>query len=181
MLTTYLFENPYPALILGVITAGFFAAAFNVTRKKGFLVGIGVVALAVASVFLLCHLVVTPREEVRMVLDEGVAAIKANDPQRVIDLLSPAISGDTAGTVRMAFRSAKFTGAKIANDEITINELTSPISAKADFMATVFFQGKSGEIFGDRYACRMTLSLEKQGKKWLITGYKHRELVGQNR
>ena len=178
-MTTYLFENPYPALILGVITAGFFAAAFNITRKKAFLAGIGVTALAVASVFLLCHLVITPREEVRMVLDEGIAAIKANDPQRIISLLSPAISADTQGTVRMAFRSAKFTGAKVGNVEITINELTSPISAKADFMATVFFQGKSGDILGDRYPCRLTLFLEKQGEKWLITAYEHRELVGQ--
>ena len=178
-MSVYLFENPYPALTLGVLVAGFCAAAFHVTRKSAFLWTIAATVLAVGTVFLLCYFVDTPRKQVKAVIDEGISAVCANDIERIIALLAPNAGSEIAPYIRQVSRMVKFTAAKASNVKITVNELTSPHSAKAEFHALVLFQGSRGEIIGDRYACRMVLTLEKQGGKWLIVGYTEKPLVGK--
>ena len=167
------------APVLGVLIVGFCAAAFHATRKTAFIGGIVAAVLMVGGIFLLDYLVVTPREQVKMVIDEGVLAIKANDPDHVVALLAPNASTDIQPYVRWAFNTVKFTGARANDLKITINELTSPHSAKAEFYAVLLYQGKNINLPGDRYACRMIITLEKQNQKWLATGYTEKPVVGK--
>lgn len=175
----YLCENPYPAFVLGVITVGFLAAAYNITRNAAFLKGAAVTVLLVGGVFLLDYAVVTPREEVLAVIDEGIAGLKANDADRLAKILDEKKSGVTLARIREGLRYGTITGAKANDIRITVNELTSPPTAKAEFYGVLTFHVKHEAIPFDRYACRLVVDFEKHPRGWVIVGHQERELLGR--
>lgn len=177
---TYFCENPYPAFILGVIAVGFFAAFYNVTQKRVFLHAAGITIALVIGVFVTERLIVTPREEVQATLREGMAALEANDTTRVMALLDEKKSGLTRSLIQWGFSYATITGAKANSLKITVNELTSPPSAKAEFYAAISYKPKRPEVFGERWASRMTLDFEKQRDgRWLVTGHTEKGILGK--
>ncbi len=176
---TYLFENPYPAFVLGVVTAGFLSASYNISRNGIFLKLIGVTFLLVAGVFALDYFIVTPREEVMAVIQEGIAGLKANDADRLAKILDEKKSGVTLARVREGFRYGTITGAKANDIRITVNDLTSPPSARAEFFGVVTFNVKHGDVPWDRYACRLIVDFEKQRDRWVIVGHEERSIIGK--
>lgn len=176
---TYFCENPYPAFVLGVITVGFLAAAYNITRNAAFLKAAGVTILLVAGVFVLDSVVVTPREEIHAVIDEGIAALKANDADRLANILDEKKAGITRARIREGLRYGTITGAKANDIRITVNELTSPPSAKADFYGVLTFHVKTEAVPFDRYACRLTVEFEKHPRGWVIVGHQERSVIGE--
>jgi len=64
------------------------------------------------------------------------------------------------------------------NLRITINRLTSPITAEAEFDGSVSFRDRRGEFPYNNYAARFKLELELRDGRWLVTGHEERDALG---
>ena len=64
----------------------------------------------------------------------------------------------------------EITSAKISSLRIKIHELTSPPTAKAEFMGTVRFEDRKGRIPYKHYPANVTVELQKDpgGDRWLV-------------
>lgn len=175
-----LLENPFPVLIVGILTLGFLIAAFVISPHRGWIWGMVPVVLVVGVFFLYDAMVVTPREEVTAVVDEGIAALEANDTDRILKILKSDLANRTRARVMWAFANFTITSAKANDLQITVNELTVPPTATAEFFGAVRFNDK-GKLLGmDRYACKMVVYFEKLNGEWKIVNHEERSpLDGQ--
>ncbi|MDO4549793.1 MAG: hypothetical protein Q4C96_00905 [Planctomycetia bacterium] len=179
MLTTYLFENPFPILIFCMLMAAFFCVAFNITRYKICLLGALVSVLMGISIFLLDFFVITAKERVRLVIQEGVRVVESQNEEDVFKLLSPEMKRSYAPMIHSVFRNVHFEKVRANDLQIYINELTSPHSARAEFFAVIIYRGKNGNVPGERLVRRVSLKFEKYNdEKWLISGFEHKNVVG---
>ncbi|MDO4576472.1 MAG: hypothetical protein Q4D98_14800 [Planctomycetia bacterium] len=176
-----LLENPFPMLIVGILAWGFLIAAYVITPHRGWLWGMVPVVLVPGLFFLYDAMVVTPREEITAVVDEGIAALEANDADRIMKILKPTLAHRTRARVEWAFANFTITRAKANDLQISVNELTVPPTATAEFFGTVRFNDKGKLVGMDRYACKMVVYFEKREGKWLIVNHEERSPLGGQR
>lgn len=176
---TVFLENPFPILIVGILTMGFLIAGYVISPRKEWLLGMVPVLLAVTffGVWDLC--VVTPREEVEMTIDRASAALRSNQAEPILALLEPDLAYRTRNRVLWALDHIEIEGVKISSLKIVVNELTIPPTAEANFMGSIRFRDKKLNSGMDRYACRMTVYLERREDGWKITNHEERSLLGR--
>jgi hypothetical protein len=74
--------------------------------------------------------------------------------------------------VNWAFEEADFTDAKITTLDVqSINQLTSPPTAKVHVKGIVFFRDRSGQDPYGKRLVDLTLELRLESDRWLISGY----------
>ena len=124
-----LFEDPLPAIFVGVIVESILIALFFATQKRLWIIPIAGVLLLLFALVLVERLVITEREEVENTIDEIAAAILANDVEAVLSHLSDS-NRKSRARARWAMDRVEVHGVKLSGLEITVNSLTSPPSAK---------------------------------------------------
>ncbi len=163
-------ESPWPVLLIGIAVEAVLAVLLLRTGQGRFLWAmLGVAALTLAGL-LVERLVVTEREEVTDTLDACVAAVEANDLNRLLNYVSPTAT-QTRADARFVLGRALFETVWISNLEITINRLTSPPTAKAKFKAWVTGRDRLGEIPYRSEPIAVTVTLRKEKGHWLVADY----------
>ncbi|MDO4584187.1 MAG: hypothetical protein Q4D62_08810 [Planctomycetia bacterium] len=174
-----LLENPFPVLIAGILAMGFLIAGYVIAPRKEWLFGM-VPVLATVTFFGVWDVcVVTPREEVEMTIDRAAAALRANDADAILSLLEPELAYRTRNRVLWALDNIEVEGVKISSLQMVVNELTIPPTAEVNFMGSIRFRDKKLHSGMDRYACRMTVYLERHEDGWKITNHEEHSLFGR--
>jgi hypothetical protein len=70
-----------------------------------------------------------------------------------------------------ALRLVEITDVKVRNRSVTINRLTSPPTADAEFQGWVHFNPRVETIPYPFYAARFKIELRREGDRWLITDH----------
>jgi hypothetical protein len=167
---TSLVETPVPAIIAGVVAVAILAVAFFQTGRGLFLVAIGGAVLLTLVAVGVEYVVVTDREEVEAALYGLADAMVANNKDAAVACLSPS-ARQTRSRADWAFARFKVTRATISDLEITVNKLTSPPSAKAEFLGLIGVHDRQGEFSTDLHPIRFTVEYRKEHGRWLITGH----------
>ena len=163
-------ESPWPILLIGIAVEAVLAVMLLRTGQGRLLwamLGVGAVVLVGLVVE---RLVVTDREAVENTLDACVAAVKANDINRLSECISPT-APQVRAEARFVLGRVEVQKAAITDLEITINRLTSPPTAKAKFRAIGAGRDRKGEFPYQGFAEFITVELRLEGDRWLVSGY----------
>lgn len=172
-------ENPWPLIMVIIALEGIFLCMFYIQQKLWILSLILGSALMACTAFLCDYLVITPREEVEMAVDEGLASLESNNAQRIYALLAPNHTILTRSRIREGLQLVRITSVRANSLKITVNELVSPPTARADFYGVIRYKPRTSAALGDYYSARMSVFYEKQGNKWLVTGHEERSPLGK--
>ena len=169
---TWFTEDPWPILFAGIAIEAILAVALFQTQRGILLLAMLGTALVTGGLLLVERMIVTETEQVEMVLYELESALPRDDQATILDQLSP-----NAPAVRLKAQAAlalfRVTQANIGSDlKITINELTSPRSARASFLARLDVESRRGG-FRQTALRRFTLLLNEEGDRWYITHFEH--------
>lgn len=162
-----LVENPTWIIVLGIVIEGLLAIPLVSTRKPAIaLAMLGVLLVVLLGVWLE-WLIVTEKERVEATLYGAAETVEANDLDR---LLNEYIASHAVVTRQYARVLEEFdvSAAKISQLEIKVNDLTSPPSAEATFVASVHFEDPRGRIPYRQRAARCTVVLWQEGDRWLV-------------
>ena len=85
----YLFENPVPLVMVGLVLMTFTGVMFYTTRNTPALVALAIIAALTVSLLVMEQLIQTPREGVVTTLRAAAAASESNDVDRALDTLIP--------------------------------------------------------------------------------------------
>jgi hypothetical protein len=166
----FFLESPWPILLIVIGVEAVLAVALLQTRR-GYLLWAMIGVAAVGLVGLVVErLVVTDREAIENTLDAAVAAAEANDVGRLLDCISPTAE-NTRADARWMLSRVEVRSAYIHKLEITINQLTSPPTARAHFQVIGQGTDRKGEFPYQSYARAATVELRLEDDRWLVTGY----------
>jgi ketosteroid isomerase-like protein len=176
-----LFENPLRIIFIGIVIEAVLGIVLFRTGRGALLWAmLGVLALTLLGV-VIERLVVTERERVEMTLDGITAALEANDLKRVLSYVAPE-AVQTRNRAAWALGRIEVQSAWIYRLEITVNRLTSPMTAKAAFFGHISYRDRQGESPYNNYGSRFVADLRKQGDIWVVTGHvEEQEAEGKNR
>lgn len=170
-------ESPWPILVIGIAIEAVLAILLLRTGLGRFLWAMLGVAVLTLAALMVERLVVTEREAVTDTIDACVAAIEANDLNRLLEHVSPSAMQPRADA-RWVLGRFEFRMARISNLEFTINRLTSPPTAKAKFKALAAATDRQGEVPYQSLSGVVTVTLRKEGGRWLVADY-DRSAVGR--
>ena len=164
-------ESPWPWLLIGIVAEAILAAILVTTRRGALLWAMVSVLGLVLAGLVVERVVVTEQERVEMAMDGLLAALNSNDLNR---LLSEYIAPDAATTrtrASWALGRVEVQRANYHNLRITINRLTSPITAEAQFDGMISYRDRLGEIPYGNYMAHFEMELEKRDERWLVTDH----------
>jgi hypothetical protein len=172
---TWLFENPFPAIVIGALTAAILAGGWLRTGYRWLCyLMIAAILLTVASV-LVERAVVTDREQVTQTLHEIAALVERNEIEAALKYAysgSPQVRRQAAAELPLY----EFTEVNIKrNLEIEVFADHKPPKATAEFNVTVVLSSKTGGFHGrvPRYV-EATFFKEEDGQ-WRVGAYSHFE------
>jgi hypothetical protein len=160
-------ESPWPIITVGIVLEAILAVMLFTTRRGVLLWAVVGVLVLTGGGVLVERLVVTEREQVEMALDDGIAALKSNQLDRVLTVLAPTAT-DTRRQVEWGYGLVEITGVSLHNIQIEVNDLTSPPTAEVGCDVVIYFRGKSNTITHDRWPGHFTMHYEKHGDRWLV-------------
>ena len=163
-------ESPWPILLIGIAVEAVLAVMLLRTGQGRMLWAMLGVAAVVLVGLAVERLVVTDREAVENTLDACVAAVKANDINRLLECISPA-APQVRAEARFVLDRFEVQKAALTDLEITINRLTNPPTAKAKFRAIGAGRDRKGEFPYQGFAEIVTVELRLEGDRWLVSGY----------
>ena len=173
-----LLESPWPWICLGIVAEAALAAMLVTLRRRALIWAmLGVLALTIAGV-VVERMVVTERERVEAAMEGLVASLNANDLNK---LLSDYIAPDamrTRGRASWALGRIQIQRANYHNLRVTINRLTSPITADVQFDGVVDYRDRMGEFPYSHYAAHFSVELELRDGRWLVTDHVEYDLYG---
>ncbi|MEM8944496.1 MAG: hypothetical protein AAGD11_04870 [Planctomycetota bacterium] len=167
MLDTLL-ENPLPILAVGAILATFCGIIFLAKRNLPSLVGLAAVILFTSLFIVTEQLIVTPREQVEVSIDQILDAIQANDVDAVLALVDPSAT-DVRGQVEalMPMVDVDDTGATAIQIDC---EGRDPTEATSQFKGRVLgIHTQSGMAV--RYFDQVELNWIRSDGQWLLSDF----------
>jgi hypothetical protein len=166
-----LLEDPMPVILCGIVAEAVLGIILLTTRRGVLLWAMaGVLVLVLAGVGLE-WLIETERERVEATVEAAAAAVRANDRQGLLERVHPS-AVDARRLVNWAFGEVDFTDAQITHIEVqSINDLTSPPTAKVHVVGNVFFNHRSGQDPYGRRHIDLLLELRLESGRWLVSGY----------
>jgi hypothetical protein len=178
---TILFENPLRIIFIGIVIEAVLGIVLFRTGRGALLWAmIGVLALTVLAV-VVERLVVTEKERVEMTLDGITSALEANDLSRLLSYIAPGAI-QTRNRAAWAMGRIEVQSARIYWLNITVNRLTSPMTAKAAFSGHIYYRDRQGEIPYNNYGSKFIVDLRKLGDVWVVTGHvEEQEMEGKDR
>jgi hypothetical protein len=176
---TWFTENPMPLVLIGTIIAAALAVVLTRTGRREALWGLIAVAVLVGVAVVTERMIVTPREEVRISLDEIRALVAANKPADLLTRIDVNPNNTDLATLR---RRVQDDLARITVTEAKITELRdedilvsdSGNTAKTKFNGTVSISAAGGQAgVGGSFPFRFEVDLRKKDGVWVITGAKY--------
>ncbi len=178
---TVFLESPWPWIFVGIVAEAVFAAVWATTRQSRLLWGMaGSLAFMIVGVAVE-RLVVTERERVEAAMEGIVAALNANDLDRLLNEYIAPDASVTRGRASWALGRVHIDRANYHNLQVTINELTSPITATAEFDGGVDFRDRLGEFPYGHYRAHFVVELELRDGRWLVTDHVEYDVFGGQR
>lgn len=168
-------ESPWPILFIGIAIEAVLAIFLLRTGRGAALLGMIGVAVFVLLGLLVEWLVVTDREAVQHTLDAAVAAVEANDIERLLSCISPSAQ-QARKDARWVLGRVEVKMARINDLEIKVNRLTNPPTATAKFQAIGTGRDRKGEFPYQTFAQRVTVELRQENDRWLVAGYNIEDL-----
>jgi hypothetical protein len=169
-------ESPWPILFIGIAVEAVLAIVLLRTGRVTALWGMIGVAAFVLLGLLVEWLVVTDHEAVQHTLDAAVAAVEANDIERLLSCIAPSAQ-QARKEARWVLDRVEVKMARINDLEIKINHLTSPPTATAKFQAIGTGRDRKGEFPYQTFAQKVTVELrQEKDAHWLVAGYNIEDL-----
>ncbi|MGA2034405.1 MAG: hypothetical protein ABSG68_19340 [Thermoguttaceae bacterium] len=166
-------ESPWPILVFGILAEAILAVAL-LRSGRGALLWIMLGAAVVVGIGLLVErLVVTDRKRVAATIDGVAAALEANNVEAVLRYVSNS-SPQLREEAQLRLSQVQLVHVQVRNLEVLINRLTSPPTAKATFNVFVtgrYRQGEFSEFGQQSRPGKLSVELDLEGDRWLITGY----------
>jgi hypothetical protein len=158
----YLFENPVPLLMVGLVLLTFAGVVFYTTRSTPALISITLIVAITLSLLVLEQIVETPREGVVTTLRAAATAAESNDVDRVLSFIANDASEARALVIDL-MPKFEITTANVNRDvDITFDDDRDPQRATARFEA--FFHARhkpSGAVAAKKSLVEVDLVREK--------------------
>lgn len=177
---TWLAEEPWYVLLIGVAAVAVTAIGYVQSRERGW--GVALVVSLVLAVGLVAfeRAMVTEREEVEAIVFRLRDALEANDLPAVQAMIAPQavkMQDDAA----MAMQNWKFTSANIVDLKLFFNRVPVPPECRVEFVGTIHGEPRSKqfESFHGLYRRRFILFFRRDDAKntWLCYDYDHRDPI----
>jgi hypothetical protein len=166
---SFLLEEPWTVIGLGIFAELLLAVAFFKTRRGAVLVGMGGVLIAVLLLMLLEWFVVTEREAVENTIYDAAKAAQSGKAEQLLAFIAPE-ARQIRDQVRSYMGSVELRSVSIHTLEVRLDRGTPPM-AVASFTARVSVDAKSVTLAREEYLLSMDVTLHKEGDKWLVTAY----------
>ncbi len=171
---TWLLEERMPILLLGASATLMMALVFFLTRKLPALLGLIGVILLTGLLLVIELLVVTEVETVENTLYQGAESLEQNDIPAALDHISPAAE-PILQRAEQLFSDVTFFQVAIENDLlVTIDHEAQPATANAEFTCHAKLRHRSETIPYEYGRRRMTVTLVREGDRWMVTDYEVR-------
>ena len=165
------------SLMLGAVAIALVYGWLKTGKVASAIIGL-VFAAMIPVAWLIASSWVTERESIREVLYETADAVRENDHDRVVDIISPdqpaTIARARAELPRYRFDEARITGIR----RIDVIEEAYPPEADVDVNVSVIVSDKRGQFAQMRVVRRLVLRMQKldspdgTGESWFIIDYK---------
>jgi hypothetical protein len=158
----YLFENPVPLVMAGLVLLTFTGVLFYTTRSTPAMVAMALIAALTVSLLVMEQLVQTPREGVVITLRAAAAASESNDMDRVLSFVANDAT-EARALITSLMPKFEITTANVGRDiEITFDDDRNPQRATARFEPRFYGRHKrSGAVAAPRSVVEVDLVLEK--------------------
>jgi hypothetical protein len=170
-------ESPWPILFVGIAVEAVLALLLLQTGRGKFLIAMLGVAVVVVIGLIVERLVVTDREAVEHTLDAAVVAARNNDLDGLLACIAPSAQKPSKLS-RWVHDNFEIEEGHISDLKIMVSRLTSPPSATAEFLAVGRGRDRAGVFPYQGFVQRVTVELQLQGGRWLVTDYALPELRG---
>jgi len=167
---SWLWEDSTLVLCLAGVAEGVLATLMWRTGRLALAGGMLLVLVLAIGCVVAERLVETKAEEVEVVLTDLARMLETNDVEQVVTLFDPEAT-ELESRARWAMSMATIKEAKFNGLSVTINQLTQPPTATADFVGRIRIQGRNAPIAFETYIRRLVLTLEHDGTRWLVTDY----------
>jgi hypothetical protein len=175
---TWFVEDPWPVLLATLAILALLGVALFRTGQARIIGAMVAVALLGGAGLLIEWLVVTEREEVEAALFGAAEALKRNDLDAVLSHIAPEAAGMRA-SVTAILPGIEVSEVKLANLKITLNRLTNPPSARAEFVGRVTVKSRQpGLAFPyDNFVRPFVVRLRRENDRWVMTEYEMGDMV----
>jgi len=175
---TWLTEDPTPIYVVAGMAAAVFVALVYFTGRAVWLLGVVVALGIMGAVLLIDVLVITDRERIEDVIAQGAEAVKSNDINHVLPLISPN-APELQDLARRTMQMFKFADVRVTSTpDIVVNKLTSPPSAKANFSAVAHVRMPTSGTSTQPVPRRVELRFAWEGDRWLVTHADWSSIIG---
>ncbi|HUY92668.1 MAG TPA: hypothetical protein VMV10_28265 [Pirellulales bacterium] len=168
---SWLFEDPTPLIVVGVLIEGLLAVVFVNTRQlKAAAAMAGVLVLVLAGLAVE-QVVVTDYERIEAALDGTARSLRANDVPGLLAHIDPQAAG-MRQNAETNLRRARIRDAKVKDLKVQFHRLTSPPTAEAEFIGNIKGSFQSGIDVGEGTIIRrFHIKFVRRGDDWLMTAY----------
>ena len=167
---TWLSEDPTLLLVVAVAIVAMLIAGIVKTGRGSLLWAIlGVIAI-VAGLLVVERFWVTDRELIADRLGAAVASLEANDLEGTLAHISSSAT-EMRGVVQLILPNVEIEDINLGDVQIAVNQMTSPPTASASFMALVQAKYRGRESLYEKTPFRISVELQKEGDEWLFSRY----------
>ena len=165
---TWFTEDPRPVFVAGGIVLAVLLVLLLKTGRVIVMLAMAAVVLCLVLVAVIDRVVVTDREQVAILIEEGVAAARRNDEAAILAMISPSapkMRDDARYWLgRIVIEDVDYYGLQVNEDETN-----DDLIARLAFVA----QGKlkRGDTIYDRIPGRLKITFRKEGDRWMIVEY----------
>lgn len=165
---TWLFENPIPLMVIGGVIAIILLILVYQTGQPRWLYILGGFVLFWGGLLVVEKLVVTPREKLLATIEDGAAAVRANDWNRAATFVAPS-SQKTSQKLLAQAKQYSITELSILNRVLKFDNDSNPQKCEVGLLLQIT-EGKSG-YHGGAQVTLFFIWDEKTGR-WLVEDYK---------
>lgn len=166
----YLFENPWPMLLIGAVLLTFSGVMYFTTRSIGSFVAMVMVVVLTLCGLVMEQIVYTQRELVESTLAGITDAAEDDDLARVLTFLSPTATRTRAMAEKL-MPELDIEKANIMSEiDITLDDERDPHQATAKFRG--FFHAKHKSGFAGGRPFPVTVELVREDNRWLIEDFR---------
>lgn len=168
---TWLLENPWPAIVGGILVEILLAIAYFALPKRGILIAMGAVAAGIVALVLVERFVTTESEEVENALLQLAATLETNNVAAVQELVAPDATRVRSAAERHMPRY-QINDVHITRDlEVKVDSAANPPKAVATFTCRVNANDRKGELPYTNAMLKFTINYRKVGDQWLVDEY----------
>lgn len=169
-----IFEDPTLFIVIGLLVEVILGMALWQTGRGQLLWWMAGAAAFTLLGIVVERLVVTPREQITIMLDDARRAVAANDLPGTLRFVA-ASAKEERTLVTDSMRRWKFSDAAIHGLEIELPPGRNPQRADARLTGVVSVRDSRGEFSCERFPARLQVQLERIDGRWQVTRLIHAE------